>query len=70
MFTMGKGAVSSYSRKVKLNMRSSTETELVIADIYMPEMLWSLYFIESQGYEVKCMGLHRDNTSTQLLIKK
>jgi hypothetical protein len=66
---MGKGAVSSYSRKVKLNMRSSTETELVIADIYMPEMLWLLYFIESQGYEVKCMGLHRDNTSTQLLIK-
>ncbi len=45
MFTMGKGAVSSYSRKVKLNTRSSTETELVVTDQYMPEMLWSLYFI-------------------------
>ncbi len=33
MFTMGKGAVSSYSRNVKLNTRSSTETELVVADI-------------------------------------
>ncbi len=47
MFTMGKGAVSSYSRQVKLNTRSSTETELVVADMYMPEMLWSLYFMES-----------------------
>ena len=68
MFTMGKGAVSSYSRKVKLNTRSSTETELVVADMYMPEMLWSLYFMESQGYEVECIGLHQDNTSTQLLM--
>jgi hypothetical protein len=69
MFTMGKGAVSSYSRKVKLNTRSSTETELVVADMYMPEMLWLLYFMESQGYNVECIGLHQDNTSIQLLMK-
>ena len=69
MFTMGKGAVSSYSRKVRLNMRSSTETEWVVADMYMLEMLWSLYFIESQGYEVECIDLHQDNTSTKLLMK-
>ena len=49
VFTMGKGSVSSYSRKVKLNTRSSTETELVSADMFMPEMLWSLSFIQSQG---------------------
>ena len=69
IFTMGEGAVSGYSRKVKLNTRSSTKTEIVVADMYMPEMLWSLYFIESQGYEVECMGLHQDNTNTQLLMK-
>ena len=69
MFTMGNGAVSSYSRKVKLNTRSSTKTELVVADMYMPEMLWLLYFMESQEYEVECIGLHQDNTSTQLLMK-
>jgi hypothetical protein len=45
MFTLGKGGTNSYSRKVKLNTRSLTETELVTADMYMPEMLWSLYFI-------------------------
>jgi hypothetical protein len=38
MFTMGKGATSSYLQKVKLNPRSSTQTELVVSDMYMPEM--------------------------------
>jgi hypothetical protein len=45
MFPMGKGVATSYSRKVKLNSRSSTKTELLTSDMYMPEMLWSLYFI-------------------------
>jgi hypothetical protein len=69
MLTLGKGATSSYSRKVKLNMRSSIETELATADMYMPEMIWLLYFIWSQGYEPECVGLYQDNISTQLLIK-
>ncbi len=69
MFTLGKGATSSYSGKVKLGMRSSTETKLVMMDMYMPEMLWSLHFIEAQGYAVECVGLYQDNISTQLLIK-
>jgi len=33
VFSLGRGATSSYSRKVKLNTRSSTETELVAADM-------------------------------------
>ncbi len=69
MFTMEKGATSSYSRKVKLSTRSSTETKLVTADMYMPEMLWTLYFIQSQGYGAECVGLYQDNISTQLLMK-
>ena len=69
VFTMGKGATSSYSRKLKSNTISSTETELITADIFMPEMLWSLHFIQAQGYEVECVGLYQDNISTQLLIK-
>jgi hypothetical protein len=69
MFTIGQGATTSYSRKVKLNSRSSTETELLTSDMYMPEMLWSLYFIQSQGYKPECVGLYQDNISTQLLIK-
>jgi hypothetical protein len=69
MFTMGKGAAASYSRKVKLNLRSSTKTELLTSDMYMPEMLWLLYFIQSQGYEPECVGLYQDNIRTQLLVK-
>ena len=69
MLTLGKGVTNSYSRKVKLNTRSFTETELVTADMYMPEMLLSLYFIQSQWYKPECMGKYQDNISTQLLIK-
>ncbi len=59
----------SYSRKLKLNTQSLMESELVTTDMYMPEMPWSLYFIQAQGYEAKCVGLYQDNISTQLLIK-
>ncbi len=69
LFSMGKGATTSCSRKLKLNTQSSTESELVTADMYMPEMLWSLYFIQAQGYKAECVGLYQDNISTQLLIK-
>ena len=69
MFSLGRGAASSYSRKLKLNTRSSTETELVTADMFMPDMLWSLHFIQAQGYDAECVGLYQDNISTQLLIK-
>ena len=34
---MGCGAISSYSRRIKVNTRSSTETELVSVDAYIPE---------------------------------
>jgi hypothetical protein len=45
VFTLGKGATSSYSRKLKLNIRSSTETELLTADMHMLETIWSLHLI-------------------------
>ena len=69
MFSLGRGATSSYSRKLKLHTRSLTETELVTADMFMPDMLWSLHFIQAQGYDAECVGLYQDNISTQLLIK-
>jgi hypothetical protein len=58
--SIGKGATTSYSRKLKLNTQSLTESKLITADMYMPEMLWSLYFIQAQGYKAKCMGLYQD----------
>ena len=50
-----------------MNTRSSTETELVSVDAYMPEVLWSLHFFQAQGYGVKYAEIHQDNVSVQLL---
>ncbi len=58
VFTMGKGVTSSYSRKMKMNTQSSTETELIAADMFMPEMLWTLHFIQVQRYSAECIGLY------------
>jgi hypothetical protein len=41
------------SNKQKINTRSSTETELVGADDFMPAMCWTRYFLASQGYHVR-----------------
>ena len=64
---MGWGAISSYSRKIKVNTRISTLTELILVDAYMPEVLWSLYFIQAQGYGVKYTEVHQDSFSAQML---
>ena len=50
-----------------MNTRSSTETKLVSVDAYMPEVLWSLYFIQAQGCGVKYAEIHQDNVSAQIL---
>ena len=67
MMVMGCGAVSSYSRRIKVNTRSSTETKLVSVEAYMPKVLWYIYFIQSQGYGVKYAEIHQDNVSAQML---
>ena len=43
MMVMGWGAISRYSQKIKFNTRSSTKTELIVVDAYMPEIVWYLY---------------------------
>jgi hypothetical protein len=45
------------------------EMELVGADIYVPKMLWSLYFMDSQGYDTEIIELYQDNKSAELLMK-
>ena len=50
-----------------MNTRSSPETKMVSVDAYMPEVLWSIYFIQAQGYGVKYGEIHQDNVSAQML---
>jgi hypothetical protein len=67
MMLLGRGAVISMSGKQKLNVRSSTECELVGTYDILPTILWCKYFIESLGYEVEHNILMQDNKSAILL---
>ena len=69
MFTMGTGAVTSFSWKQKLNAKSSTEGELIGVNDALPQILWSRYFMKSEGYKVKENIIFQDNKSTLILEK-
>ena len=66
---MGRDAIVNVSRKHKLNVGSSIESELVsIADI-LGVMMCCKHFIEAQGYTIDNNHLYQDNKSTILLAK-
>ena len=65
--TMGKGMITSISRKQGMNTRSSTEAEIVAADEVVGPMLWTLRFLQAQGYKVTDNILYQDNKSAILL---
>ena len=66
-FSMGKGAITSISRKQGLNTRSSTEAEVVGADDAVGPMVWTRRFMEEQGYPPERSILYQDNKSAILL---
>ena len=67
MMMLGKGAISSFSRKQKLNVQSSMEGELVGTGEGLDGILWSCYFFEGQGYKVQKYIIFQDNTSAMSL---
>lgn len=50
--SMGKGIIHSFSKKQKMNTKSSTEAELVEVNDLTSQILWTKNFLESQGYTV------------------
>ena len=68
--SMGRGALYSSSTRQKLNTKSSTEAELVGVNDLMQQILWTRYFLESQGYEVRDNIVHQDNQSAILMEQK
>jgi hypothetical protein len=64
---LGKGAMQSIARKQKMNVRSSTEGELVAVDNAATMILWTKLFLEAQGYEVEKNIVYQDNKSAILL---
>jgi hypothetical protein len=67
--TMGKGTVYGTSTRQKINTKSSTEGELVGVNDAMPQILWTRYFLEAQGYGVQESVVYQDNQSAMLLEK-
>ena len=65
--SLGQGVIYGTSKRQKLNTKSSTESEVVGADDVMPQMLWTLYFLEAQGCKVLDNVLYQDNKSSILL---
>ena len=64
---MGKGAIQSIARKQKLNVRSSTESELVGVDDAATMIFWTKLFLEAQGYDIEKNIIYQDNKSAILL---
>ena len=62
--TLSKGGVYSTLTRQKLNTKSSTEADLVGADDLMPQVLWTQYFMEAQGYRIDYNFMYQDNQST------
>ena len=64
MLSLDDGDAISSSQKQKINTKSSTESELVALDNVLTTILWTLYFIEAQGYSIEQNIIFEDNMST------
>jgi hypothetical protein len=69
VFTLGKGAIYGTSTRQKINTKSSTEAELVGVAEVLPQILWTQYFLEAQGYTSENAIIYQDNKSSILLEK-
>ena len=66
---MGKGAAISSSNIMKCNTQSSTETELISVHDKLPDIIWTRYFAECQGYNIDEYIVFQDNMSSLSLEK-
>ena len=69
VISLGLGSTISGSWRQKLNTGSSTKAELVRNYDALKNIMWSLYFIQGQGYEVTKNILMQDNKSTIPMAK-
>ena len=61
--SLGREVLFSKSTKQKSNSKSSTEAELIASSEVLPPILWTRYFLEDQGVDVRESVLYQDNTS-------
>ena len=66
---MGRGLPVTASKKQQLNTQSSTESEVVGVDEFMPGILWTRNIMKAQYYDVVENIIYQDNKSAILLEK-
>ena len=66
---MGKEAAISLSNIMKYNTWSSIETELISVHNKLPDIKWTRYFVECQGYDIDEYIVFQDNMSSLSLEK-
>ena len=64
MLILGKGDIISNSNKKNLNVNISTEGELFATHDQLPDIMHTMYFMESQGYTIDKNIIYQDNQST------
>ena len=64
------GGMASGSNKQKLNTSSSTTSELVAADDFLPKIMWFKNFMEAQSHKLNQNILFQDNQTAMLLEKR
>jgi hypothetical protein len=65
--SLGKEVIYGTSTHQKINTKSSTEAELVGVGEVMPQILWTQYFLEAQGYVISDSLIYQDHQSAILL---
>ena len=60
----GKGILHHKTRKQKLNTKSTTESEVVGASVYLPHTVWITCFLQDQGYTLGKNIYFQDNQSS------
>ena len=69
MMTFGKGIIHGKASKQKLNVKSSTEAEVVGMSDYLPFSLWMANFLDAQGYKLLNNIVLQDNMSAMKMEK-
>ena len=64
-----KGCMYGTSVHNKLNPKSLTEVDLVGVSDVLPQVMWTSYFLEAQGYQIESSIIYQDNMSTILMEK-
>jgi hypothetical protein len=69
LIMMGKGALYERCTGQRINTKSSTEAEVVGASDFLPQTIWTRYFIEAQRYKIDESDFYQDNMSAMQLEK-